>query len=359
MRSPFLTLRLVVFAITLYLNVLAFGFSIWEIVSLKDAGLSAFGAPTFIIFNSVVFLFCLLLALAELCIPTARTAQVGFECLWTGAVSVLQLAAAIDITVTGPPAYCGATVTEAVCASSFVLVIITWISCTALIVYFLTLLVMSFSHWRIYGGVWAATVYTVPWFVEREVATTKQVMARPISMPTAPKPFKLKASLPHESPVFNPSDDDEALSPPKAPWTDVEKGPLESLPRLLVHESSKESLRPTWAKSLRVRRGVDQPFAMPRAPPKARPITTILKSYWFGSSAPAPAPKATHLVLPNFNHSFDSIDAVHSHSTRSSYHQFPESVVDPDQPIEFRRLSEWVQADVPAGRTRPSARLPL
>ena len=67
MRSPFLTLRFIVFgephpchisdytnppcflAITLYLNVLAFGFAIWEIVSLKHAGLS--GALT-IVFHS-------------------------------------------------------------------------------------------------------------------------------------------------------------------------------------------------------------------------------------------------------------------------------------------------------------------
>lgn len=231
-------------------------------------------------------------------------------------------------------------------------------SCTV-VVYFLTLLVTAFSHWKSYGGIWSATVYNVPWFVERELpANTKHVSIRPISMPTPPKPFKLKSSLPYESPVFHPMEDD-ILSPPKAPWTDVEKGSLETRPKLLVHESSKESLRPTWAKSLRVRRGVDQPFAMPRAPPKARPITAILKSYWYGSATPAPPPKSTHLILPNFNHSFDSLDGEHSHSVRSSYHQFPESVADPDQPIEQRRLSEWIQADVPAGRKHPSPRLPL
>ena len=226
-----------------------------------------------------------------------------------------------------------------------------------MVIYFLALLVTSFSHWSSYSGIWNTTVYNVPWFKEREPEAPKHIVGRPLSTP-ALRDLLLRSSTSYDIPVFHPVDE-KPLSPPRAPWADVEKGDLEISTKVLAHEPSKESLRPSWAKSLRVRRGVDQPFAMPKAPPKARPITAILKSYWYGNAAPIPPPKSSHLVLPNFNHSFDSLEAAASHATRSSYHQFPESVANPDLPIESRRLSEWVRADAPAGRRHPSPRLPL
>ncbi|CAL1704911.1 unnamed protein product [Somion occarium] len=344
MRCPFLTLRFVIFAIAMYLNILAFGFSIWNIVAMKDAGVS--GAPLFIIFNSCALVFFLLLAVAELVIPSAKTAQVSFECLWTGALSTLQLAAALNITIRGPPIYCGSQSSEAICGSSFVLVVLTWISCTSLLVYFLALLVTALSHWKSYRGVWSTTVYNVPWFTERDVP--RPPSTRPVSMPTPPKPFKLKAQkMPYVNPLFNGTDDDLPLSPPRAPFADIEKG-LSGTRPTLPHESSRETFRPTWAKSLKVRRGLDHPFGAP----KTRPITAIIKSYWSPSSAPSPPPKPTPLVLPKLDLSLD-MNGPHyrreSQTTRSSYSQFPAAVANPDRPIEFGRLSEWVRADMAAG----------
>jgi len=50
----------------------------------------------------------LLRALAELVTPTARTAQVSFECGWTAVLAVLQLGATVDMTVNGPLMMCQA-----------------------------------------------------------------------------------------------------------------------------------------------------------------------------------------------------------------------------------------------------------
>ena len=156
-------------------------------------------------------------------------------------------------------------------------------------------------------------MYNVPWFKERKPEAPKHIVGRPLSTP-ALRDLLLRSSTSYDIPVFHPVDE-KPLSPPRAPWADVEKGDFETEAKVLVHEPSKESLRPSWAKSLRVRRGVDQPFAMPKAPPKARPITAILKSYWYGNAALILPPKFNGLVLPNFKHGFDSFEEVPSHTT--------------------------------------------
>ncbi|KIP09473.1 hypothetical protein PHLGIDRAFT_34384, partial [Phlebiopsis gigantea 11061_1 CR5-6] len=107
MRNPFLIARFVLFSIITYLNILALGFAAWEISSMSSSGLPVPGSPIFVIFNACVLFFFTVLAGAELVFPKARTAQVKFECGWTAFMSSLQLACAIDVTINGPPVYCG------------------------------------------------------------------------------------------------------------------------------------------------------------------------------------------------------------------------------------------------------------
>lgn len=45
-------------------------------------------------------------ALAELLSPSVKTANVTFECGWTAVFSVMQVGAAVAVTVTGPPVFC-------------------------------------------------------------------------------------------------------------------------------------------------------------------------------------------------------------------------------------------------------------
>ncbi len=97
----------------MYLNILALGFAAWNLSAMKAAHLPILGAPIFVIFNACVLFFFQLLyvsltfvysflpytlsrcgpdsAIAELASPSARTAQVGFECGWTAVMAILQL----------------------------------------------------------------------------------------------------------------------------------------------------------------------------------------------------------------------------------------------------------------------------
>ncbi|KAI0082741.1 hypothetical protein K474DRAFT_21327 [Panus rudis PR-1116 ss-1] len=350
MRNPFLTVRFVLFALIAYLNVMTFGFSIWNIVSMKAAPVLFSGAPIFVLFNSCATIFSLFLALAELAIPSAKTAQVNFECGWTCVMSILQFGASMDITVMGPPAYCSSQAAEAVCASATALMMLTWISCTCLLLYFLTLLITAFSHASTYPAIWSASVYSIPWFMEKELQVHSGSTLRPLSLKAPPKAFKLGTP---DTPAIFRGLDSAPLSPPRAPFADEEKGSTYSGKHYsFAHEMSRETYRPTWAKSIKLTRGRDHPFALP----SARPLTTMFKSVLRGSAAdapPPPPPKAAHSGAPRLDVSFESESHYNEDSqrsqARSSYSHFPEGVADPDQPIEFRRLSEWVRADMAAG----------
>lgn len=171
-----------------------------------------------------------------------------------------------------------------------------------------------------YPEVWRTTVYSVPWFEERD--SGKLALPTTVDSKDRPRSF--------ESRIFG---DYDAASPPPS--------------KALGSPATVQSFRPTWAKSDKHRRGVDNPFTV-------RPLKQLVKSCLPGGSAPPLPEKVTPFHLPPLE-----IPApVHKHPSyqtpkprNPSYAQFPQDIEDPDKPIAFRRFSEWIRADTEAGIT--------
>ncbi|KAI0341787.1 hypothetical protein BDW22DRAFT_275489 [Trametopsis cervina] len=321
MRNSFLIARTVFFCILVYLNILGIGFAAWNVHAQTAAGLSVSGAPIFIIFNA------------------ARTAQVAFECGWTAVLSILQLAAAVDVSINGPPDYCSAPSLIAVCSSSTALTALSWASSTILMMYFLTLFITSVSHYGTYRGVWWTTVYNVPWFDNSHAVN----VAFPSEGPAIPAK---DPSSPYENPVFRAHEDNLPLTPPHVPFAQRDNIDLERASHSGNGSSvSLDSCRPVWAKSVKTRRGVDPPFSS--IPGAAQRISRALKSYWSGATnvPPTPPPKPS-LPLPDHlssNSFMNDSGFVDCH--RASYGHFPHEVEDIDLPIARTHMKEWVKAD--------------
>ncbi|KAI0780781.1 hypothetical protein BD413DRAFT_463336 [Trametes elegans] len=419
MRNPFIVLRFVMFAILFYVNLLTVGFSVWNISVLKGLGGLAVDAPTFVVFNA-----CLLLALLAACLVLSwytSTAfdQVRYECGWTGIMSALQLASSIDITINGPPALCqGVSITA--CASSSLVVALSWVSSTMLLMYSFSLMTTAITHLSVIPDVWGASVCAVPWFA----APSGSVESR-ISLPEVGDTKPKEVSGHFRTPIFEqyakalpktPARHEPPSTPPiwqarrsslsiiddpsskRTTWTNRIFSGVPSI----SYKRSTESLRPSWAKrGGSTRRGVDHPFAVPRAaprppqPPTVRPLRTFkLKSCWspstaspqshvaFSPRAPARPPKARvagttgtgagagagaphserTVLSPTSTFYIDlERDAVvpvgGAHYGRpQSYGMFPEDVVDPDMPVTRSQRSEWVRADSPSSSTRSRSR---
>ncbi|THH26943.1 hypothetical protein EUX98_g7246 [Antrodiella citrinella] len=317
---PFLLFRSTIFALLLWLNVISLGFAVWDILAIKEVGQSAFGPPIFVIFNSCATFILLMAAIAEAFIRRARTAQVSFECGWTFAMATLYFAAAVDITVMGPPEFCSNQAFVNVCAASAVLVVTTWLSSVTMMLYFLSLYITTIAHYWIYGTIWSTSVYNVPWFEANG------------SIPETPKRCR---KTPHdlENPVFKGQDDDddnEWCTPTRSFFNYTTTTPRGLKPPTLVHAQSTETFRPKWAKNVTMRRGVDQPFMVP----SAKHVSRLIKACMLETTTPpaVPPPAKMDLELPKLH-----LDLSPRYP---SYSLFPESVHDEDKPVGFVRLSQ-------------------
>ncbi|TFK83485.1 hypothetical protein K466DRAFT_498411 [Polyporus arcularius HHB13444] len=399
MRNPFVVLRFVLFAILVYVNILILGLAGWNITVLKGLKLHDLSAPTFVIFNACVLIFMLAACLASPWLVNKRVDKVRDECVWTGVMSTLQVASCFSITVNGPAALCqGVSITA--CASSSLVVALSWISCMILMLYSFSLLTTAITHMSIIPDVWSASVRTVRWYKEpvdhleaplatryeksrfSEMLEQKRLSfyyPTPIfeqhakALPVSPLDLPKFPSTP-TSPIWQPRKDSagsltfaEPVLPGRRPtWTSRVMSGATSF--RLSHKISNESMRPGWAKRASPRRGVDLPFTMPRFSlkplPPVRPLRPLkLKSHWSQSTAsplPAPAlpPKARvagpldTTLSPTSTFYIDlERDAVVSVAPvprPTSYGMFPEDVVDPDQPITRAQRNEWVRANSPA-----------
>ncbi|OSD08709.1 hypothetical protein PYCCODRAFT_1484590 [Trametes coccinea BRFM310] len=404
LRNPFIVLRFVLFAILLYVNLLTIGFAVWNISVLRSLKAASLGAPTFVIFNACLLLTLLAVCLASSWYSHAAFSKVRYECVWTGLLSALQLASSIDVTVNGPPALCqGISITA--CASSSLMVALSWISSTMSLLYSFSLLTTTITHMSVVPDIWTSSVHAVPWFI----VPSDAVEAR---MPSEVKPRYSdvvdikRSSLHFPTPIFeqhakalplSPKSAESPTTPPiwqarrssipaadapsskRTTWTNR----IVSGATTLTYKRSVESMRPSWAKRAEGRRGVDHPFSVPRPAPKPvaiRPLRTLkLKSCWSQStlsshrqttfsaigsprSPPALPPKARvagaappHLsgapLSPSstFYIDLEQNAVVPVGAVRPvSYGMFPEDVVDPDVPITRSQPSEWVRADNPA-----------
>jgi len=227
----------------------------------------------------------------------AKTTKVKFECAWTAVMAVLQLAAALTITTTGPPVMCRPGGSLAACTSATALVPISWLSTFTTLVYFLTLTITTIVYAPYTPGIWSSSIYAVPWFSPRDPP------------PIYHKPSS--SSLPGIQRA-NGIWDDEA----KDQETGTNSASRRSCLSLVVAP---------WAKGFQNRRGLDRPFATRSQVVAANP------------DVPAPPPKS---YPPPIAARYLEIS-----------HPFPSEVDDQEKPISRATLSQWVRADIANGRT--------
>ena len=224
--------------------------------------------------------------------------------------------------------------------------------------YFLLLLFLAFSHKSVYLNVWNATVHKIPWFIERELAESKQESPRLIS----PK----RPAESWENPAFRAKNDEDRngireeirevdvadmpLAPPPAPWTrgrpvypfgNALASSSRSLPRTPPDPVQKRtSSRPAWARRITSRRGIDPPFTV-RTTSDVRPPVPTPKT-----SAGPSVPRISIPEPEGLNGGFLDLPSPDEMRRRISYGRFPTNAVDPNRSLAGSSpLSEWVRAD--------------
>lgn len=168
-KSPFLLVRFVIFSLLVYLGLTALGFAAWELGANRAAGAHVNGASALLIFTGIATSLCVAASLVDVEISSLKASMVGVECLWTGIFSSLQIAASIFVTLVGPPESCevvGASL--AVCASTTILVPISWLAATLLLGYFIAIMSLCIAHLRLYPALWSMSLYEIAWFVEAD-----------------------------------------------------------------------------------------------------------------------------------------------------------------------------------------------
>jgi len=350
MRNPFVLLRFVLFFFLLYLNILALGFASWNIAAAKSASLNESGAPVFVLFNTILTIMYLLLALTELIFSAFWSPKIILECLWIAAFAILELSAAIDITVSGPIIACRAEDAMSACASSTLLVVVTWVTSSLLLLYLFGLIGITTMHSSTQADVWGAAITSVPWFAASQPPPPSS--GKQWFYPKDPERQDF------ESPAFK---DDESLSTasskPQSTWkpAGIIRPSFKAISISAPFSKSVESFRPTWAKDVKPRRGVDPPFLSPGKSQKSVPR---LLSHWSSTTvstyAPPVLPPKTRSPLGRLRSgevelqipSQMSLPVITPSPSRPmSYGIFPEDVQDPDMPIKPCHRSEWVRAD--------------
>ncbi|KAF8274973.1 hypothetical protein EI94DRAFT_14876 [Lactarius quietus] len=165
-KSPFLLIRFVIFSLLIYLGLTALGFAAWEVGANRAAGAHVNGAPALLIFTGITIPLCIAASLADLKLSSLMASMVGIECLWTGIFSSLQIAASIFITLAGPPESCEARAPLTFCASTTILVPISWMAATLLLGYFIGLVTLCTAHMHLYPTLWSMPLYEIDWFID-------------------------------------------------------------------------------------------------------------------------------------------------------------------------------------------------
>jgi len=312
-RNPFLVARFIFFAILLYLNLLTLIFAALNIAAVKSSGISAPGAAAFLVSNCCFLFLFLLFGLGGIGSP-----MVKIECGWTAILSILHLAATVTMNVNGPPTMCQPALANwAACATSSVLVPVTWLTTFTLIAYCLMLTISAIIHAKPLPGMWSVAVRVVPWFVPGGGLPAKKL----------PEP---KAQSTKSRPVsFSGSEVSVQLSKPN---NDVEA----ALPNVETSARITDFISAPWAKNRAGRRGIDPPFftkgnndndSVPEARPRPPRATRYFELSWF-----RPKSQAQPAVTP-----------------QTPGGVFGRAPGDEDDPIPLPRLSEWIRADAEKG----------
>jgi hypothetical protein len=127
MFSLFLTLRLSVLAILVYMNFLVLVFASWNVHSSVVSETPVSAAAVILILSNCASFIAVALALSELIEPKIKLSLGWVECAWAAFIGNIQIAAAIAVTVDNPTLMCRAHLWS-VCASGSLLVPAAWIT---------------------------------------------------------------------------------------------------------------------------------------------------------------------------------------------------------------------------------------
>ncbi|KAI0065470.1 hypothetical protein BV25DRAFT_1693584 [Artomyces pyxidatus] len=247
--------------------------------------------------------------------------MVAFECGWTGVMSVLTLAASIDVTISGPPAVCQSKAPFSVCASSTVLVPVSWLIGLLMLGYFLTLLGMSVGHMHTVANIWTSSIYSVPWFAEHDCTKPAAPQLPPIQTFFSPK----RVSRRHSTSSFPQDVEAHPQGPSEKPLPAVRPADARSV----------ESTRPWWAIQLRGRPGKDRPFTgVMKGKGKARE---------YNEPQDASGLRTPRSPDPDFHGRW--LYHGEEEEVIAVYPKFQRSVLDPDKPIPLPKRGEWLPAD--------------
>jgi len=350
MRNPFIIIRFIFFSLMIYMNILTIVFASWNVAAWTYSGLSAPGASVFLILNSCALFAFITAGLAGLVFPNTRTANVAFECGWTAIVSLLQLGAAIAVTVYGPALVCQSETAWGICASSHLLVSASWLSSFTIISYFLMLFGAAIAHMHSYPFIWWNTVYSVPWFVP----------------PTSnePDPRQSEGS-PSRSKIMSASSDRSHESSIAVRYlrhrfsTKIEE--VENLTEPILFPRQNNGLPavqpraslPGWAQKGIIRRGLDTPFARKEDTASAAETSELAtpqprKAHFRRGVDPPFATRVGPTIPPAIyiasNPHFDvhPLSLLRHKNTISP--AFSHNVEDQDSPIPLPSHSEWIPA---------------
>lgn len=347
--SPFLLARFVVFSLLVYLSLTALGFAAWNVGASRAAGANVAGASIFLIFNGIAMCLFVTMALTNIRFLSFSTSQVTFECVWTGIFTVLQIAASIDVTLSGPPTFCDARAPLSICASITILVPISWLAATLLLGYFVAVLALCVSHLRVHLDLWSTPIYEVAWFDDGK----NKHSSAPQLPPLDTSPIHLTITPPllqdqNESAVV-------VENQPSRTEPDSEPEP--------VREQRLPSNPNVWWDSITPgRAGRDHPFTIRR--PRERPPSHRSSSLRRTSSSSArrndwDRPRVAPATLPYYQPQYGRVwqqppqPLPQLNEEEESFDVSPHYTIDPDpsdvvlnenEPIPVGDRSHWVRA---------------
>ncbi|KAF8575804.1 hypothetical protein K439DRAFT_1641102 [Ramaria rubella] len=244
--NVYILLRATFHSLLLVGNLLALTAAAWSI-SISTASPGA----VLVILGSIAY-FCLsCLTWAETCVPRTIFARVRTEVTLVPILVVFQLIGAVVATSNAIQSVCHDP------TSCVALLILSWVAPFCLIVYYLTILIVTFDHAKTDSTVWDASVLEHPWFLRPPPPPPKETfpplrrlsITPPLSLRTQPSVIDHRRQrsswLPASERAPSPKEHTSAF-----PY-----------PVLSPRRSSHYLFMPKWAKDLRpLQRGLELPF---------------------------------------------------------------------------------------------------
>ncbi|KAF7322892.1 hypothetical protein HMN09_00068700 [Mycena chlorophos] len=308
-------LRLILLSLQAHLQLLLLVAAGWNVNA--SHGSAAPAAAVVLILMSVLFILLISIGgiVAFFKLPFAFLASIKFEFAWTVVLVVVELAATIGVTATGPPTGSAA----AIVASHTLLIPAAWLATTISAIYAVGLFFVVRAHSVMLPEIWSTPAYSVDWFRHTEIDAEKgdDSWTRHLN--------DIEAEAQKKQPF------DLALT-------------IENAARAQAEAHAKFHEKAPWAQD--IRRGVEQPFASRPDVPRSPTLSA--------SSVVDPGPEVELPPLPlRVKAKTTVIGSRFIERFRDSWipartSPFPTAIADHDKPIPVSKDVKWVRADAQA-----------